>query len=421
MSYRALLAQDAFWRPSNQMSVMNTDLAKQLEATTLGARLWRLHPGQASTRHRHRETHELYVLLEGTGRVRVGQDLHTLEPLSALLVEPAEIRQLFNDTDADQLWLVVGAPPEPANTLEMTPEDLACIYPDGPKALPAEIETAPSANVDLGPMQARSSAPNLPGTRQDQPSDSIPTVTRRLEDQQLETAESSAARDARYDGFADWYIRHMGDTPGMICDRSWDLVNANLGGERWLDVACGAGRTARELGRRGASVVGVDISEDLISRARGTETSDPLGIEYVRADFTAVAAWWDGKRFDGAICEMAFMDLDDLDGTLRAVAAVLRPGGQFYASLLNPCFPGTETALSSWEPERGYASEGFWTAPDHRADGVRIRVGSNHRMLSTYLNALTTAGLRIEQAMEPPTTVPTWLVLACRRSDLPTP
>ncbi|MBV9002838.1 MAG: cupin domain-containing protein [Solirubrobacterales bacterium] len=140
MSYRILSAEQAFWRPSNQMGVHNTDLAKQLEATTLGARLWRLEPGQASTRHRHRQTHELYVLLEGTGRIRVGEDLHTLEPLSTLLIEPGQVRQLFNDTGADQLWLVVGAPPEPANTLQMTAEDLAWIYPDGPKALPPEIE-----------------------------------------------------------------------------------------------------------------------------------------------------------------------------------------------------------------------------------------------------------------------------------------
>jgi len=122
------------------MGVMNSDLAKQLEATTLGARLWRLSPGQGSTRHRHRRAHELYVLLGGVGRVRVGEDLLTLQPLSSLLVEPNEIRQLFNDTEADQLWLVVGAPPEPANTLQMTPEDLAWIYPDGPKALPPEID-----------------------------------------------------------------------------------------------------------------------------------------------------------------------------------------------------------------------------------------------------------------------------------------
>jgi uncharacterized cupin superfamily protein len=139
MAYRVLTAADAFWRPSNQMQVLNTDLAKQLGASDLGARLWRLAPGQASTRHRHTKETELYVVLEGTGRIRVDGDLLTLEPLSALLVEPRTIRQVFNDTGADALWLVVGTPPEFVNTLELTPEQIADMYPDGPKALPPEL------------------------------------------------------------------------------------------------------------------------------------------------------------------------------------------------------------------------------------------------------------------------------------------
>ncbi len=139
MAFRVLPAAEAFWRPSNQMGVLNTDLAKQLGASTLGARLWRLEPGQASTRHRHSRQEELYVLLEGRGRVRVGDELITLEPLSAVYVEADTVRQVFNDTDAEALWLVVGAPPEPANTLEMTPEQLARLYPDGPQALPPEL------------------------------------------------------------------------------------------------------------------------------------------------------------------------------------------------------------------------------------------------------------------------------------------
>ncbi|WP_205695482.1 cupin domain-containing protein [Conexibacter sp. SYSU D00693] len=139
MAYTTLHAADAFWRPSNQMGVQNTDLAKHLGATTLGARLWRLAPGQASTRHRHARQHELYLVLEGRGRMRVDDDLLTLAPLSAVHVDPGSVRQVFNDTDADALWLVVGAPVEAANTLEMTPEQLAHLYPDGPKALPPEL------------------------------------------------------------------------------------------------------------------------------------------------------------------------------------------------------------------------------------------------------------------------------------------
>jgi quercetin dioxygenase-like cupin family protein len=145
VGYRVLTAGQAFWRPSNLMGVMNTDLAKQLEAPTLGARLWRLEPGQASTRHRHRGQHELYVVLEGTGRVRVEEELLTLSPLSALIVEPQTLRQIFNDTSEVALWLVVGAPPEAANTPQMTPELIAELYPDGPRALPPELADRPQA------------------------------------------------------------------------------------------------------------------------------------------------------------------------------------------------------------------------------------------------------------------------------------
>ena len=139
MSFRVLPAGEAHWRPSNQMGVLNTDLAKQLGTSTFGARLWRLGPGQSSTRHRHVEQTELYLVLEGRGRIRVEEDLLTLDPLSAVLVEPRAVRQLFNDTDDDTLWFVVGAPPESANTLEMTDAQLADLYPDGPRALPREL------------------------------------------------------------------------------------------------------------------------------------------------------------------------------------------------------------------------------------------------------------------------------------------
>jgi uncharacterized cupin superfamily protein len=161
VSYRVLAAADAYWRPSNQMGVLNTDLGRQLGSQTLGARLWRLRPGQASTRHRHLETTELYVVLEGTGRLRVEEDLLTLAPLSAVLVEPEAVRQPFNDTEKDQLWLVVGAPAEPANTLEMTADDLAKLYPDGPMALPPELvhdpqrSTASSGSVTSRRIRAR--------------------------------------------------------------------------------------------------------------------------------------------------------------------------------------------------------------------------------------------------------------------------
>ena len=79
------------------------------------------------------------MVLEGTGRLRIDEDTLTLAPLSAALVEPGSVRQVFNDTETEALWLVVGAPLEAANTLEMSEETLRELYPDGPRALPPEL------------------------------------------------------------------------------------------------------------------------------------------------------------------------------------------------------------------------------------------------------------------------------------------
>ncbi len=140
MAYQVLQPGDTAWRLSNQMKTGNANVGAQLGATTMGARFWRLRPGQTSTRHRHRDEHELYLLLEGTGRMRVDGDLVTLHPHALVLVEPGSVRQIFNDTDADQLWFIVGAPPEaePVSTLS-PPDVLAYFYPDGPGARPAEL------------------------------------------------------------------------------------------------------------------------------------------------------------------------------------------------------------------------------------------------------------------------------------------
>jgi len=80
------------------------------------------------------------VLIEGTGRIRIDEQLLELPRLSAVYVSPDSVRQVFNDTDADALWLVFGAPHEAANTLEMSEETIAHMYPDGPKALPPELQ-----------------------------------------------------------------------------------------------------------------------------------------------------------------------------------------------------------------------------------------------------------------------------------------
>jgi quercetin dioxygenase-like cupin family protein len=113
--YSVLPAGEALWRPARMTGILNSDLAGQLGgADTLGARLWRLRPGEEGPAHHHTSEHELYLVLDGTGRMRIGDRTLELDRLSAVLVEPGTVRQLVNDGDADVLWLVVGAPPEHA-------------------------------------------------------------------------------------------------------------------------------------------------------------------------------------------------------------------------------------------------------------------------------------------------------------------
>ena len=215
---------------------------------------------------------------------------------------------------------------------------------------------------------------------------------------------------ARYDEFAEWYEQWIGSAPPLIAAQ--DGLLPAVAGARVLDLACGQGRMSRYLARRGADVVGVDVSAAMLGKARAT---GPTGITYLRADVTRAPTWWDGRPFDGCTCELALMDIDDLAGALATVAAVLRPGGWFVASIVHPCFPGNGRGQSSWPPGGGYEREGWWTSPGHNPEGVRIRVGATHRKLSTVLNALRDAGLEAERFAEPPAPVPTYLLWRCRR------
>jgi 2-polyprenyl-3-methyl-5-hydroxy-6-metoxy-1,4-benzoquinol methylase len=249
---------------------------------------------------------------------------------------------------------------------------------------------------------------------------------------------------AAYDEIAEWYDGvlgaglPLGGAPLLelagACEGAEDRSGgapahspAPVAGQRVCDLACGQGALARELTRRGARVVGIDLSGRLLAIARRYEEAEPLGIAYLRADAQSLAAVRDAV-FDGVVCSLALMDIPDLDATMRTVARVLRPRGWFAFSITHPCFQGP--ALREVEVQRadgavvreagGYFNEGFWRS-DY-AQGVRGQVGAYHRTLSTYLNAVAAAGLLLERVVEPPATdegtelgLPKILAARCRR------
>jgi len=126
-----------------------------------------------------------------------------------------------------------------------------------------------------------------------------------------------------------------------------------------------------------------------------------MGIAYLHADASSPQIRGEAE-FDGVVCHFGLSDIDDLDGALGTVAQVLRPGGWFAFSILHPCFPGWGPEISaSWAPRRGYHEEGWWSSTAAHSR-LRRQVGANHRMLSTYLNALTHHGLVLDAMIEPP-------------------
>jgi mannose-6-phosphate isomerase-like protein (cupin superfamily) len=138
--YFLITPDDLNWRPSNLMRIPNADYLERTGSENLSARLWRLPSKSASTLHKHVRQEEFYFVLEGVGRMRVGDKTLTVPKYGGVLVGPDQLRQVFNDTDAEVLWLIVGAPEEMEFLLgSKSPTDLSLIYPVDPKQLPKEL------------------------------------------------------------------------------------------------------------------------------------------------------------------------------------------------------------------------------------------------------------------------------------------
>ncbi|MCU1376914.1 MAG: Cupin 2 conserved barrel domain protein [Actinomycetia bacterium] len=140
-SYHLIKPEELFWRASNLMKIPNADYLERTGSENLGARLWRLPPKTANTLHKHIRAEEFYFVLEGEGRMRVNNETLTVPKYGGVLVMPNQLRQVFNDTDTEALWLIVGGPEE----LEFLPgakakPDISLIYPVDPTQLPKELE-----------------------------------------------------------------------------------------------------------------------------------------------------------------------------------------------------------------------------------------------------------------------------------------
>jgi 2-polyprenyl-3-methyl-5-hydroxy-6-metoxy-1,4-benzoquinol methylase len=167
------------------------------------------------------------------------------------------------------------------------------------------------------------------------------------------SAESAGIWDANAEA---WDAR-MGEAGGLfqrtlVAPAAERLLGVRPG-QLILDVACGNGVFSRLLARLGTRVVACDFSAALIERAKARSAAEAGQVSYQVVDATDEAqllALGEEGAFDGAVCNMALMDMAAIEPLFDALARLLKPGAPFVFSVMHPCFNTTSTLMvENWD------------------------------------------------------------------------
>ncbi len=112
-------------------------------------------------------------------------------------------------------------------------------------------------------------------------------------------------------------------------DRSVGLV-----GKKVLDVGCGGGILAESMATRGAEVTGIDLSDKALTVAKLHLLESGQKADYRKISAEELAAAMPGA-FDVVTCLEMLEHVPDPASTVRACAALARPGGTVFFSTIN--------------------------------------------------------------------------------------
>jgi SAM-dependent methyltransferase len=182
----------------------------------------------------------------------------------------------------------------------------------------------------------------------------------------------------------------------------WPAIRAllpDLDGKRVIDLGCGFGwfaRWARQ--QRAAHVLGLDLSEKMIDRAR-TDTSD-AGIEYAIADLEQVEL--PESSFDFAYSSLALHYIADLARLVKAVHRSLRPGASFVFTIEHPIYmaPTEPTWTLDGHGRKRWPVDGYSVEGPRSTDWLTKGVIKQHRTIATYLGLLLGQGFTIAHVEE---------------------
>lgn len=123
-------------------------------------------------------------------------------------------------------------------------------------------------------------------------------------------------------------------------------------GRTVLDAGCGSGRYLRELEARGARAVGMDLSAEMLARARYFTP------KLARADLRALP--FDAMSLDLVVCALALGDFAEIELALAEIARVLRPGGEVIYSVVHPAGEAEGWSRTFDSEGRTFAVDGVW-------------------------------------------------------------
>jgi 2-polyprenyl-3-methyl-5-hydroxy-6-metoxy-1,4-benzoquinol methylase len=175
-------------------------------------------------------------------------------------------------------------------------------------------------------------------------------------------------------------------------DMLGDITNLNI-----LDLACGEGFYTRQLKLRGAAnVVGVDISEEMISLADEAEQSDPLGLTYHCQNALSLDLH---EKFDIVTATYLLNYARNADELFRMSAVIanhLKPGGRFVTINSNPDYQSTVELLFPYGFTRensSYAEGAEIIYRFYQSNSSHIEVVNYHLARSTHETVMGRAGL----------------------------
>ena len=148
-----------------------------------------------------------------------------------------------------------------------------------------------------------------------------------------------------------------------------------------LDCACGIGTQALGLAALGHRVTGSDLSALALARAREEARRRGLALTFQVADLRALDRLVPGD-FDMALAAdnalPHLLSADDLGQALRAIAAKLRPGGLFLASIRDYDGPGRPTTwparLFTGPNDQRWIVQQVWEWLDERRYRLHIHI-----------------------------------------------